>query len=283
VRTIAHLSDPHFGRLRHTTLEALISWVASAKPDLVVVSGDLTQRAKRAEFEQARRFLDALPCPQIVVPGNHDVPLYNIFARTLKPLSNYRRYISEDLEPFYSDDEIAVLGINTTRSLTFKNGRLNRKQVDQTSARMNACATNVTRIIVTHHPFDLPIAHKGKDLVGRASMAMESFAKCGVDLILSGHLHVSHTGESATRYKIPGHSALLIQAGTATSSRGRGELNAFNVIQVDHPRISIKRMTWNEKRGSFVASLTDHFEKTARSWSRISDTKEDQEEGRLKR
>jgi hypothetical protein len=198
--------------------------------------------------------------------------LYNIFARTLKPLSKYRRYISKDLEPFYSDDEIAVLGINTTRSLTFKNGRLNRRQVDRTAARMDACAMNVTRIIVTHHPFDFPITHRGKDLVGRAGMAMESFAKCGVDLILSGHLHVSHTGESATRYKIPGHSALLIQAGTATSSRGRGELNAFNIIQIDHPRISIRRMTWNDKRASFVASLTDYFEKTARSWLRISDT-----------
>lgn len=267
--TIVHLSDPHFGRLKQTTVEALITAVVAAKPDLVVVSGDLTQRATRSEFEEARRFLDALPSPQIVVPGNHDVPFYNIFARTLKPLSKYRRYIGDDLEPFYSDDEIAVLGINTARSLTFKNGRVSRKQVERSAARLEACDANVTRIIVTHHPFDLPQAHKGKGLVGRARMAMESFARCGVDLILSGHLHISHTGESATRYKIPGHSALLIQAGTATSSRGRGELNSFNIIQIDRPRVSIQRMTWNEKRGSFVVSHIDHFQKTAGTWSRI--------------
>jgi 3',5'-cyclic AMP phosphodiesterase CpdA len=270
VRTIAHLSDPHFGRLQPTTVEALVSCVVGVKPDLVVVSGDLTQRAKHAEFEEARRFLDALPSPQIVVPGNHDVPLYNIFARTLKPLSKYQRYIDDDLEPFYSDDEIAVLGINTARSFTFQNGRVDRKQVERSSARLGACAKNITRIIVTHHPFDFPQTHKGKDLVGRARMAMESFARCGVDLILSGHLHISHTGESVTRYKIPGHSALLIQAGTATSSRGRGELNSFNIIHIDGPCLSIKRMTWNNRCASFVVSHVEHFEKTARSWSRTA-------------
>lgn len=268
MRTVVHLSDPHFGRLRDTTVEALIRCVVDTKPDLVVLSGDLTQRAKRVEFAAARKFLDALPCPQIIVPGNHDVPLFNVFARTLKPLSKYRRYISDDLEPFYSDDEIAVLGINTARSLTFKNGRVNRRQVERSSARMMACAVNVTRIIVTHHPFDLPDTRLGKALVGRAAMAMQSFARCGVDLILSGHFHISHTGESAARYKTPGHSALLIQAGTATSSRGRGEMNSFNIIKIDRPRLSIERITWNSKSASFTRSHVEHFQKSAGEWLR---------------
>ncbi len=267
MRTIAHLSDPHFGRLQPATVEALIASVVEAKPDLVVVSGDLTQRAKRSEFEQARSFLEALPSPRIVVPGNHDVPFYNIFARTLKPLSKYRRYIGDDLEPFYCDEEIAVLGINTARSLTFKNGRVNRAQVERSSARLNECPINVTRIIVTHHPFDLPKAYRGGGVVGRARMAMESFARCGVDLILSGHLHISHTGESAARYKTPGHSALLIQAGTATSSRGRGELNSFNIIEINRQRVCLKRMAWNDKRNSFLVSDIDRFQKTGESWS----------------
>lgn len=269
MRTIAHLSDPHFGRLQRDTVRALIAAVAAAKADLVVVSGDLTQRATRSEFEAARKFLDALPSPQIVVPGNHDVPFYNIFARTVKPLSKYQQYIGEDLEPFYSDDEIAVLGLNTARSLTFKNGRINRKQIERSSVRLEACAVDVVRIIVTHHPFDLPKAYIGGSVVGRARMAMESFARCGVDIILSGHLHIGHTGESATRYNTPGHSALLIQAGTATSSRGRGELNSFNIIKIARPRISLERMTWSETRSSFVRATVDHFQKTGGSWSRI--------------
>jgi 3',5'-cyclic AMP phosphodiesterase CpdA len=272
VRTIAHLSDPHFGRILPTTVEALIASVVAAKPDLVVVSGDFTQRARHSEFEEARRFLNALPFPRLVVPGNHDVPLYNIFARTLKPLSKYRSYIGDDLEPFYSDEEIAVLGINTARSLTFKGGRLNRKQVERSAARLQACATGVTRIIVTHHPFDAPLANKMRDVVGRARMAMRSFARCGVDLILSGHLHISHTGESAARYKIPGHSALLIQAGTSTSSRGRGELNSFNIVQIARPMVSLQRMTWDAKQSTFNVSLVNHFKKTGGAWSRIAES-----------
>ena len=269
MRTIAHLSDPHFGRIEPATVQALIATVTEARPDVVVVSGDFTQRAKEREFQEARRFLDALPAPQIVVPGNHDVPLYNVLARALKPLRNYQRYISKDLEPFYSDDEIAIVGINTARSLTFKNGRINRQQVDRTCTRLEACGENRTRVIVSHHPFDLPESRELHGLVGRAQMAMAGFARCRVDLMLSGHLHISHTSESATRYKIPGHSALVIHAGTATSTRARGELNSFNIIQVDRSSVSIQCLTWNRERSSFLLSVTAQFQCTPAGWSRI--------------
>jgi 3',5'-cyclic AMP phosphodiesterase CpdA len=269
MRTIAHLSDPHFGRIEPATVQALIATVTEARPDVVVVSGDLTQRAKEHEFQEARRFLDALPSPQIVVPGNHDVPLYNVLARALKPLRNYQRYITTDLEPFYSDDEIAIVGVNTARSLTFKNGRINSRQVARSCTRLEACGENRTRIIVSHHPFDLPETEELHGLVGRAHMAMAGFARCRVDLILSGHLHFSHTSESAPRYKIPGHSALVIHAGTATSSRARGELNSFNILQVDRSSVSIQCLTWNRKRGSFFLSATTQFYRTPAGWSRL--------------
>jgi 3',5'-cyclic AMP phosphodiesterase CpdA len=269
MRTLAHLSDPHFGRIERATVQALIATVTEARPDIVVVSGDLTQRAKEREFQEARQFLEALPSPQIVVPGNHDVPLYNVLARALKPLRNYQRYIGKELEPFYSDDEIAIAGINTARSLTFKNGRINRQQVERSCARLEACGENRTRIIVSHHPFDLPETHELHGLVGRAHMAMAGFARCRVDLILSGHLHISHTSESAPRYKIPGHSALVIHAGTATSTRGRGELNSFNMIQVDRSSVSIQCLTWNRERSAFFVSVTAQFQRTPAGWSRI--------------
>jgi 3',5'-cyclic AMP phosphodiesterase CpdA len=269
MRTIAHLSDPHFGRLERPTVQALIATVTEARPDIVVVSGDLTQRAKAREFQEARQFLDALPSPQIVVPGNHDVPLYNVLARALLPLRNYQRYISKDLEPFYSDDEVAIAGINTARSLTFKNGRINSRQVARSCARLEACGENRTRVIVSHHPFDLPETHELHGLVGRAHMAMVGFARCRVDLILSGHLHISHTSESAPRYKIPGHSALVIHAGTATSTRGRGELNSFNIIKVDRSSVAIQCLSWNRERSSFFISATGQFQRTPAGWSRI--------------
>ena len=269
MRTIAHLSDPHFGRIEPATVQALIATVTEARPDVVVVSGDLTQRAKGREFQEARQFLDALPSPQIVVPGNHDVPLYNGLARAVKPLRKYQRYITTDLEPFYSDGEIAIVGINTARSLTFKSGRINRQQVASSCARLEACGEHRTRIIVSHHPFDLPETHELHGLVGRAHMAMAGFARCRVDLILSGHLHVSHTSESAPRYRIPGHSALVIHAGTATSSRARGELNSFNLLQVDRSTVAIQCLTWNREYGSFLLSAAANFHRTPAGWSRI--------------
>src|SRR6202140_5446529 len=269
MRTIAHLSDPHFGRIEPATVQALILTVTEARPDVVVVSGDFTQRAKEREFQEARQFLQALPSPQIVVPGNHDVPLYNVLARALNPLRNYQRYITKDLDPFYSDDEIAIAGINTARSLTLKNGRINRQQVARSCTRLEACGENRTRIIVSHHPFDLPETRELHGLVGRAHMAMAGFARCRVDLILSGHLHVSHTSESAPLYKIPGHSALVIHAGTATSSRARGELNSVNILQVDRSSVAVQCLTWNPERSSFFLSVTAQFQRAPAGWFRI--------------
>ena len=270
MRTIAHISDLHFGRVDCAILPALATSIAAARPHVVVVSGDLTQRARRREFADARRFLDTLPGPQIVVPGNHDVPLYDVVARSFAPLTKYRQYISDDLEPFYADDEIAVVGINTARSLTFKGGRINRAQVASSCARLEARAADVTRIIVTHHPFDVADTESAGSVVGRAGMAMAAFARCRIDIILAGHLHVSRTGSSAVRYKIAGYSALMVQAGTATSSRRRGELNSWNLIRIERPQVSIECLSWDNDRASFAVSRIDRFQVAQDGWSRLS-------------
>lgn len=267
MRIIAHVSDLHFGRTDPGTLRALAIAIALARPDAVVVSGDLTQRARAHEFEKARLFLDSLPRPQIVVPGNHDIPLYNVLSRWLVPLDNFRRYISADVAPFYADDEIAILGINSARSWTFKNGRINREQVARGCDWLNQADRKVTRIIVTHHPYDAPGAENNRNLIKRARMAMIGFAQCQVDMILSGHLHLSHISQSSSRYNIPGHSALAILAGTATSSRRRGEMNSFNLIAIDRPHVRIDRMTWDGT--SFTVSLTERFRSDQNGWFRL--------------
>src|SRR5882672_7941733 len=130
MRSIVHLSDIHFGRVDAAVVGPLIETINQIAPDVVAVSGDLTQRARSRQFIEARAFLDELPKPQIVVPGNHDVPLHNVFTRFARPLAKYRRYINEDLRPFYHDEELAVLGVNTARSLTIKGGRINEEQID---------------------------------------------------------------------------------------------------------------------------------------------------------
>lgn len=268
MRSIVHLSDMHFGRVNHQVISPLIDAITKINPDLVAVSGDLTQRARSHEFKEARAFLESLPKPQIVVPGNHDVPLHNVFARFTQPLRKYRRYIINDLRPFYHDEEIAVLGVNTARSLTVRGGRINEAQVAWMRDRFGAADPGAVKVVVTHHPFDLPEGHDERALVGRARMAMEHLASCGADLFLAGHLHVSHTTHSATRYKIKGHSALVVQAGTAASSRGRGEENSFNVVRVDRPHIAIERFEWQQQHGEFSLMTTERFRHTSDGWVR---------------
>lgn len=271
MKTIAHLSDLHFGRTDGAVVAGVREAVTELRPSLVVVSGDLTQRARSAQFREAREFLDALPFARIVVPGNHDVPLYNFFARFASPLEKFRQHITDDLEPFYADEEMAVIGVNTARSLTTKYGRINEQQVAHVRERLSKYPDEVTKVVVTHHPFDLPEGHDEREIVGRARMAMKALAECGADLLLAGHLHISHTGQTALRYKTPGHSALVVQAGTATSTRGRGESNSFNVIRVKHPHIHIERRVWQPEGGVFRPSNSETFKHTPDGWSRLSD------------
>ena len=267
MRTLVHLSDLHFGKVDATLLDPLRELVHKIAPDVVVVSGDLTQRAKSEQFEEAKAWLDTLPGPQIIVPGNHDISLYNVFRRFLQPLTRYKRYITDDLDPIYIDDEIAVLGVNTARSLTFKDGRVNKEQVEVIQKQLSGLPPLVTRIIVTHHPFDLPKTYDEDDLVDRAPMAMKAFADCGVDLLLAGHLHTSHAGSTSERYQMSEYAALVVQAGTATSTRARGEVNSFNVVRVEHERIEVDRYGWDEVGKEFSLMKTEPFLRRGNVWS----------------
>ncbi|HWN99097.1 MAG TPA: metallophosphoesterase family protein [Blastocatellia bacterium] len=269
MRTIVHLSDIHFGRVNDAIIAPLVHTVNDIRPDVVAVSGDLTQRARSVQFKEARAFLDALPRPQIVVPGNHDIPLHNIFARFAQPLERYRRYITDELRPWYVDDEIAVLGVSTARAMTIKGGRIDKTQVAWLREKFSAVAQHIVKIVVTHHPFDLPQGHDERDLVGRARMALRELSTCGADLFLAGHLHVSHTGHMAKRYKVGRLSSVVVQAGTAASTRGRGEVNSFNVIRLADPDLAVQRLIWQPAETRFVATLTDHFRRSSAGWSRL--------------
>jgi len=270
MRTIVHLSDLHFGRTDDALLTPLATVVAKLAPDLIAVSGDLTQRARSAQFRAARAFLDRLPEPQIIVPGNHDVPLHDVFSRFIQPLAKYRRYVTDDLEPFYADEEIAVLGINTARSLTFKGGRISTTQIHRAKERLCALDSTITKIIVTHHPFGLPERHESSDLVGRAKLASEMLSVCRCDLLLAGHLHVSDAASIAMRSAGGSHDAIVVQAGTATSTRGRGELNSFNTIRIEGRRIEVQRFGWSALDSVFESLASEQFERTAAGWTRSS-------------
>lgn len=264
MRTLAHLSDLHFGRVDPALLEPLRAAVCALRPDVVVVSGDLTQRARRRQFAAARGFLAGLPNPQIVVPGNHDVPLYDVARRFLAPLARFRRSIATDPAPWFRDDEIAVLGLNSARSSTFKGGRINAEQVALVRERFVALPRSVTRVLVTHHPFELPPDAEKGDRIGRAGMALDAFAECGVDLLLSGHLHRTHMATGSGT--IATHGALSIHAGTATSTRGRGETNTFNCIAITPDGVRVTPWAWVAGQSAFVPGQPRHFVRDGRGW-----------------
>jgi 3',5'-cyclic AMP phosphodiesterase CpdA len=259
MRTIAHLSDLHFGRHDTHVVDGISRLMESACPDLIVISGDLTQRARTHEFKMAQDFIRRLRAPVLVVPGNHDVPLYDVSSRWLSPLVKFRRFISADLQPSFVDDEIAVVGINTARSLTWKNGRINERQIEQCCARLSGAPASAARVVVTHHPFDLPLAAPSEAVVGRAAMAISRLTDCHVDIVLSGHLHIRHTGTSATRYHASGRPILLVQAGTATSTRRRGELNSCNLLRIERDSIGVDWFVWNGFSQNFEEESAERF------------------------
>ena len=270
MRRILHLSDLHFGRADAALVRALGAIAHELDPQVIAVSGDLTQRARTPEFVAARQFLDALPAVKVIVPGNHDVPLYNVIERFVAPLARYRRHIASDIEPVFADAEIVVVGVNTARSLTFKRGRINRQQVARASALFCAPPLARTRVLVTHHPFDLPAGKPdADDVVGRASMAMSSLRECPPDLLLAGHVHVHGTATTAERYDIGGHVAIVVQAGTATSTRTRGGVNSFNVIEVDPSQVTIDHFRWSGERCRFAPDSTSRFVRRNGRWERL--------------
>ena len=267
MRTIIHLSDLHFGRTNSAILPPLLTFIREAKPDLVAISGDFTQRARTVEYLAAKEFLAAIPFPLIVVPGNHDVPLRNLVKRFAHSLDSYRRYISDDLQPFFADDEMAVAGVNTARALTWKDGKINAGQLATLREQFTGVPADRTRIVVTHHPFDLPAGAHGK-VVGRSRLAICTLAECGVDMLLAGHFHIGDIGYTAKRYHVAGYSALIVSSGTSTSTRGRGQANSLNVIRLERPTITIERWMWVDTTNVFASASVERFYRGPEGWIR---------------
>ncbi|WP_333574117.1 metallophosphoesterase family protein [Sphingomonas sp.] len=269
---IAHLSDIHFGAHDPKIVAATEAWLQARQPDLVIVSGDFTQRARLGQFRAASAYINRLRAAGhrlLVVPGNHDVPLYDVVRRFAAPLRRYKRFISSDLCPWFENDEIAVLGINTARSLTIKDGRINHEQIALMKRRFAAVSPTKTRILVTHHPlFAMPIGKGGElsEAVGRHEEAVQGACEAGVHLALAGHFHRTYA-EAARKMAEKAGSALIIQAGTATSTRLRNaEPQSFNWLQVRrNDRCALQVVAWNGT--SFQDGDRVAFEFDGRQWN----------------
>ena len=258
--TLLHISDLHFGPPFVPRVgQALLAQAPLLNPDAIVVSGDLTQRAKEEQFREARAFLDQLPdVPRLVIPGNHDVPLYRIMERMKDPHGLYRKYISDDLNPVLKINGAFLVGLDSTAPRqAISNGRIFKRQLEHCVQAFQSAPQDAIKIVVAHHHF--APAH---DLLRDSNMpksrrAIEQFVELGVDMILGGHLHRAYIGNTLDFY--PGthreRGIIIVQSGTTTSRRGRGreqEKNSFNLVQIENNMFYITHYMFFEDHQLFA-------------------------------
>jgi 3',5'-cyclic AMP phosphodiesterase CpdA len=265
MRTIAHISDLHFGKLDRPVAEGLVEDLHAHPPSLLVVSGDFTQRARPWQFKQAAEYLQRLPGPRLIVPGNHDVPVHFI-RRIFHPLHFYRQGMTDVLDPIYEDEEMRVVGVNTARSFTQKSGWISEAQMTQVCQRMSDPPEKLMKVLVTHHPFIPPPRFPRGDVIRGAPRYLNILEKCGVDLLLAGHLHMAYNDDVRSHHKKTKRSILSIQAGTATSTRRRGEPNAYNWITLNPGEVTVAVRTWNGK--AFEETMVTRYRRVEHVWER---------------
>jgi 3',5'-cyclic AMP phosphodiesterase CpdA len=262
--TIAHLSDLHFGRIAHPGIvEALVEEVNEGNVDLVALSGDLTQRARHHEFEAARAMLEAIDPPVLVVPGNHDVyPWWRPVRRLCTPLRRYRRLVTDDLAPTFRADGVAVLGLSTAYGLTVKGGRVGPGDRQALRSFFGDVDASVFKVLVLHHHLTRIRSLGPHDVARQARRTLDAAARMGVQLILCGHLHVSHIEPLKI---IPGeHRIVVASAGTATSNRWRsaeGPVNFYNVVTITGEAFEVEERRFVPPDERFVRDSTTQFER----------------------
>lgn len=270
---ILHISDLHFGPpFVPAVAEALLQTIPSLAPDAIVASGDLTQRAKRAQFEACKQFFDRLPDqPMLVVPGNHDVPLYRVFERLIRPHALYCEIIHPDLNPVLQVGNVVLAGLDSTAPRSaISNGRIHRHQLRHFEAVFAAVPEDMARIVVAHHHF-APGHDKVFDVAMAGSRrAIDCFVEQKVEMILGGHLHRSYIGNSIDFY--PGHhrerGVIIVQCGTSTSTRGKGrerDENTFNLIEVGTETLAVTHYLYFEAAGRFAAISKHVFPRVGRT------------------
>jgi 3',5'-cyclic AMP phosphodiesterase CpdA len=248
VSALLQVSDTHFGTERPPVVEALVQLAAELRPELIVLSGDITQRARRAEFAAARRLVARFPAAVILaLPGNHDVPLLNLLVRALDPYARYAEAFGADLEPEHEGDDIVVLCVNTTRARRHKHGEVSAQQIARVARRLRSSPTHKLRLVVTHHPMHVPSGTDENDLLRGHREAARAWAAAGADLVMGGHIHLPFVRPMSERVPDLARGLWVVQAGTAVSRRVRpgGEANSVNLVRyeraADPGAVSVER------------------------------------------
>ena len=225
---LLHIADTHFGTEQRPVVEALVALAARQRPDLVVLAGDVTQRARPAQFRAAKAFVDRLGAPVLAVPGNHDIALFDPWARLARPYARWAEVFGADLEPVHASAELLVVGVNTTRAWRHKHGEVSAAQIDRVAGLLAAASPRQLRVVVVHQPLAVTEARDRTNLLRGHGDAVRTWAAAGADLLMGGHIHLPYT------MALPGWARELwvVQAGTAVSSRTRrGVPNSVNILR----------------------------------------------------
>ena len=230
---LLQVSDPHFGTERAPVVAALESLVQAQRPDVLLLSGDITQRATRAQFASARAFVDRLQVPAVLaVPGNHDIPLFNLAARLLWPYARYGRAFGTDLEPQFENDDVLVLALNTTRRWRHVDGAVSAAQIERVARRCERAPPTQRCLVVVHQPVAVTRPQDAHNLLRGHEAAVRRWSAAGVDAVLGGHIHLPYV------IALQGMARPMwaVQAGTAVSSRvRRGVPNSVNLLRWGDP------------------------------------------------
>jgi 3',5'-cyclic AMP phosphodiesterase CpdA len=230
---LLHVSDTHFGTEEPPVAQALRALSREHGPEVLVLSGDITQRARRAQFAAARAFCDSLAIPRMLaLPGNHDIPLFNVFARMLFPYAGYRAAFGDELEPVLTLDDLLVIGVNTTRARRHKDGEVSPAQVARVEGLLRQAGPRQLRIVVTHQPACVMRPEDEKDRLHGGEAALQAWSAAGADLVLGGHIHLPYVSDLCARAPSAPRQTYCVQAGTAVSHRVRhGTPNSVNLIR----------------------------------------------------
>lgn len=234
---LLHISDTHFGTEERDVVAAARKLVRDQRPSAVILSGDITQRARRAQFTAAREFCDSLHVDHLLtLPGNHDIPLYNLAARLFTPYRGYARAFGHNLEPELEFADVLVIGVNTTRPERHKDGVVSTRQIRRVVERLKGARRDQLRIVVTHQPACVMRAEDEKDRLHGGEQAVQEWSRGGADLVLGGHIHLPYVSDVCARAKGAPRTMYCVQAGTALSHRVRHNTpNSLNLIRWTPP------------------------------------------------
>lgn len=231
--SLMQISDPHFGTVQPAVMQALTRLARAQRPEVLVLSGDITQRARTAEFSQARAFCDSLAIPRLLaIPGNHDIPLFNPFLRLFRPYGRYLAAFGPELEPVVSTPLLQVIGVKTTRRRRHKNGEVSAAQTARIVAELGRAAPAQLRIVVVHQPVHVMHSEDQHDRLRGWEPAVHAWSQAGADIVMGGHIHLPSLCDLSARLSGLKRRLWCVQAGTALSTRVRaGNPNSVNLLR----------------------------------------------------